>query len=69
MSTGIPRPLSAIEAELIRLINLGDRAGAIAAAERHGLLTRRKDGGLARNRERAELEGKLAALGVAVPWA
>ena len=61
--------LSAIEAELIRLINLGDRAGAIAAAERHGLLTRRKDGGLARNRERAELEGKLAALGVAVPWA
>ncbi len=61
--------LSAIEAELIRLINLGDRAGAIAAAERHGLLARRKDGGLARNRERAELEAKLAALGMAVPWA
>ena len=61
--------LSSIEAELIRLINLNDRAGAIAAAERHGLLGRRKDGGLARNRERAELEAKLAALGMAVPWA
>ncbi len=61
--------LSSIEAELIRLINMGDRAGAIGAAERHGLLTRRKDGSLARNRERAELEDKLAALGLTVPWA
>ena len=60
--------LSGIEAELIRLINLNDRAGALAAAERHGLLSRRKDGSLARNRERAELEGKLAALGVTAPW-
>jgi len=61
--------LSGIEAELIRLINMNDRAGAIAAAERHGLLTRRKDGSLARNRERAELEDKLAALGLRAPWA
>lgn len=60
--------LSGIEAELIRLINMNDRAGAIAAAERHGLLARRKDGSLARNRERAELEAKLAALGLTVPW-
>lgn len=60
--------LSSIEAELIRLINLNDRAGAIAAAERHGLLKRKKDGGLAGNRERAELEVKLAALGMTVPW-
>src|SRR5579864_7457690 len=61
--------LSGIEAELIRLINTNDRAGAIAAAERHGLLARRKDGNLARNRERAELEAKLTALGLAAPWA
>lgn len=60
--------LSSIEAELVRLINLNDRAGAIAAAERHGLLNRRKDGSLARNRERAEFEQKLAALGLAAPW-
>ena len=60
--------LSGIEAELIRLINMDDRAGAVAAAQRHGLLTRRKDGSLARNRERAELEDKLAALGLTAPW-
>jgi thymidylate synthase (FAD) len=61
--------LSGIEAELIRALNMNDRAGAIAAAERHGLLARRKDGSLARNRERAELEAKLAALGLTAPWA
>lgn len=61
--------LSRIEVEVIRLISVRDRAGAIAAAERHGLLGRRKDGGLARNRERSELEQKLAALGLEVPWA
>jgi len=61
--------LSGIEAELIRLINMNDRAGAVAAAARHGLLARRKDGSLARNRERAELEAKLAALGLTAPWA
>jgi thymidylate synthase (FAD) len=61
--------LSGIEAELIRLLNMNDRAGAIAAAARHGLLARRKDGSLARNRERAELEAKLAALGLTAPWA
>ncbi|HEV2284278.1 MAG TPA: FAD-dependent thymidylate synthase [bacterium] len=61
--------LSGIEAELIRRLNMNDRAGAITAAERHGLLARRKDGSLARNRERAELEAKLAVLGLAAPWA
>jgi len=60
--------LSGIEAELIHLINTNDRAAAMAAAERHGLLTRRRDGSLARNRERAELEAKLAALGLTAPW-
>ena len=60
--------LSGIEAELIRLIATNDLAGAVAAAERHGFLSRRKDGSLARNRERAELESKLAALGLAAPW-
>jgi thymidylate synthase (FAD) len=61
--------LSGIEVELVRLISQNDRAAAIAAAERHGLLSRRKDGSLARNRERAELEQKLAALGLKAPWA
>jgi len=60
--------LSGIETELIRLIAANDRAGAIAAAERHGFLSRRKDGSLARNRERAELETKLTALGLTAPW-
>jgi thymidylate synthase (FAD) len=60
--------LSGIETELIRLIGADDRAGAIAAAERHGLLPRRKDGTLARSRERAELEEKLKTLGFSAPW-
>jgi thymidylate synthase (FAD) len=60
--------LSRIEAELVRLIAAGDGAGAAAAAERHGLLARRNDGTLARNRERLELEAKLAALGLTAPW-
>jgi flavin-dependent thymidylate synthase len=61
--------LSGIEVELLRLIGRSDRAAAITAAERHGWLTRRKDGSLARHRERAEFEQKLAALGLHAPWA
>jgi thymidylate synthase (FAD) len=60
--------LSGIEVDVVRLLGAGDRAGAIAAAERHGLLPRRKDGTLARSRERAELEAKLETLGLAAPW-
>jgi flavin-dependent thymidylate synthase len=61
--------LSGIEVQLLRLIGGNDRAAAIAAAERHGWLSRRKDGSLARNRERAEFEAKLAGLGLQAPWA
>jgi len=60
--------LSGIETEIIRLIGTNDLAGAIDAAERHGLLPRRKDGTLARSRERAELDEKLTALGLTAPW-
>ncbi|HEV2356211.1 MAG TPA: FAD-dependent thymidylate synthase [bacterium] len=60
--------LSGIETEIVRLINLDDRAGALRVAGEHGLLTRRRDGGLARNRERAELDTKLALLGLVAPW-
>jgi flavin-dependent thymidylate synthase len=61
--------LSGIEVELVRLISRNDRAAATAAAARHGWLSRRKDGSLARNRERAEFEQKLTALGLDAPWA
>jgi flavin-dependent thymidylate synthase len=61
--------LSGIEVELLRLISARDRGGAMAAADRRRWLSRRKDGGLARNRERAEFEQKLRALGLQAPWA
>ena len=59
---------SRIEAAVVRLLNRNDVAGALRTAEEHGLLARRKDGSLARSRERAELEAKLEALGLAPPW-
>lgn len=60
--------LSRIEGEvLVALIGgLPDRARAIA--ESNGLIRVGKDGGLARNRERAELESKVRSLGLVVPW-
>ena len=60
--------LSRIEGEvLVALIGgLPDRARAIA--ESSGLIREGKDGGLARNRERAELESKVRSLGLVVPW-
>lgn len=60
--------LSRIEADVIRAINSGDREGARSLAAERGLLTVKTTGELAPNRERAELEAKLRALGLAPPW-
>jgi len=61
--------LSRLETEIVRLINIDDRASALRLAGECGLLSRRKDSSLARNRERAELEAKLEMLGITPPWA
>lgn len=60
--------LSRIEAKIIGAIasNTPDRARSLAAM--YGLLNPGKDGGLAANRERTELEDKLRAFGLIQPW-
>ena len=59
--------LSRIDIEVLRgLCSEGAESGA-AAAEENGLLRRGKRG-LKRNRERRELEEKLALLGLEPPW-
>jgi thymidylate synthase (FAD) len=60
--------LSRIEAEVIHALNSGDIEGARSLATKNGLLTVRKTGELAPNRERADLETKLRALGLVPPW-
>jgi thymidylate synthase (FAD) len=62
--------LSRIETELVTALTAGDAGAAVAAARSAGWLTERKGrpGRLARNRERAEAETKLRALGLTVPW-
>jgi thymidylate synthase (FAD) len=60
--------LSRIEVEIVSAINSKDSARAREFAAQCGLLNRRKDGKLARNREREELEAKLLVLGLAPPW-
>jgi len=60
--------LSRIEAEVIHALNSGDIEGARSLATKNGLLTVRKTGELAPNRERADLEIKLRALGLVPPW-
>jgi thymidylate synthase (FAD) len=60
--------LSRIEAEVIHALNSGDPEGARAVAAKSGLLTVKKTGELAPNRERSELEAKLRALGLEPPW-
>lgn len=59
--------LSSIETEIVRAITSGNMDGARAIAERHGWLEPGKVG-LKRNRERDELEAKLAGLNLSVPW-
>jgi thymidylate synthase (FAD) len=60
--------LSRVEVEIVRAIasNAPKLAQDLAAA--YGLLTPGKEGGLASNRERTELEAKLHAFGLAPPW-
>jgi thymidylate synthase (FAD) len=58
---------SGIETAIIQRIHAGDAKGATAIAEKHGWLEPGKNG-LKRNREREELEAKLARLNLAVPW-
>ena len=59
--------LSRIESEIVSALNSGDENRAIEIARESRLLP--ADGQpLKRNREREELEGKLAKLGCAIPW-
>jgi thymidylate synthase (FAD) len=60
--------LSRIEAEIIGALNSKEAEHARNLATRYGLLNRRKDGSLARNRERTELEAKLRIFGLTSPW-
>lgn len=60
--------LSSIELEVIRAVASGDSAHALAVARKLNWLDTGKSGALKRNRERDELEEKLAALNLAVPW-
>jgi thymidylate synthase (FAD) len=59
--------LSAIEAEIVRTLAAGEPDRARVIAERHGWLEPGKTG-LKRNREREELEAKLAGLNLSIPW-
>jgi thymidylate synthase (FAD) len=59
--------LTRLERTVIRLLGAGERETAVAELEQAGLL-QRTESGLARSRERAELEEKLRALNVEIPW-
>jgi thymidylate synthase (FAD) len=59
--------LTRLERDVIRLLSAGERELAIAQLEQAGLL-QKTERGLARSRERAELEEKLRALQIAIPW-
>jgi thymidylate synthase (FAD) len=60
--------LSRIEAEIIGALNSKDPEWARNLAAKYGLLNPRKDGSLAPNRERIELEAKLHLFGLTSPW-
>ena len=60
--------LSRIEVEIIGALTSQDPKHACNLAAKCGLLSRRKDGSLARNRERVELEAKLRMFGLTPPW-
>jgi len=59
--------LSRLEAQIIAAIGVTG-TGAINLATDFGWLQRDKNGNLKRNREREELEAKLAILSLPVPW-
>jgi thymidylate synthase (FAD) len=60
--------LSRIDAKIVSALASGDFEAARSAAAQHGLLNRKPDGALRANRERKELESKLAMLGLAPCW-
>ena len=60
--------LSAIEKEVIAAVAKGDKVGARKIVEKRGWLEPSDKGGWKRNREREELESKLAGLNLATPW-
>jgi thymidylate synthase (FAD) len=60
--------LSAIERDVVRAVAQGDHASARKLVEARGWLEAASAGGWKRNREREELEAKLADLNLAVPW-
>ena len=60
--------LSRVETEILNAISSNARDRACSLATKHGILKRGTDGNLMPNRERAEIESKLRALGFALPW-
>jgi thymidylate synthase (FAD) len=60
--------LSRIEREVLVALIAGSPERARAIAESSGMLKIGKSGGLARNREREELESKVRDFGLAIPW-
>jgi thymidylate synthase (FAD) len=61
--------LSSIEREVVRAVAGGDHAGARRIVEGRGWLEPASAGGWKKNREREELEAKLADFNLPVPWA
>ncbi len=60
--------LSHREVQIIGAIAAGQHDRAVALAQEFGLLQPAPDGSLRSNRERRELEGKLAAMGLQFDW-
>jgi thymidylate synthase (FAD) len=60
--------LSRVEADIIRAIISGNLDQAKQLASEYGLVVLNESGVLAPNRERSELEQKLANLGLLAPW-
>jgi thymidylate synthase (FAD) len=60
--------LSRIEVEIISLLIAKSPERALDSAKGSGLLSLGKEGALAPNRERVELESKILALGLQIPW-
>ena len=58
---------TAVDLDVILPLIAGNKEGAIAAAQKRGLIPK-DSSALTRNRERSELETKLASLGLSIPW-
>ncbi len=61
--------ISKTEAAIAKALVMGTPAHALELAVAAGLIQYEEDGTLIHNRERAELETKLADLGLTIPWA